>query len=61
MPKLKNRPPKLCKDKAYALVYCNGTRLPMGKWATREADKNYRRFLAESGRFSRTHVLRLVS
>jgi hypothetical protein len=47
MPKLKNRPPRLCKDKAYAVVYCNGTRLPMGKWKTPEAEKNYRRFLAE--------------
>jgi integrase len=47
MPKLKNRPPRLCKDKTYAVVYCNGTRLPMGKWKTPEAEKNYRRFLAE--------------
>lgn len=47
MPKLKNRPPKLCRDKHYAIVYCNGVRLPMGKYGTREADKNYRRFLAE--------------
>jgi hypothetical protein len=47
MPKLKNRPPKLCKDKGYAVVYCSGTRLPMGKWGSREAEKNYRLFLTE--------------
>jgi len=47
MPKLKNRPPKLCKDKAYAIVYCSGTRLPMGKWGSKEVEKNYRLFLTE--------------
>ena len=47
MPRLKNRPPKLSKDKNYAIVYCNGVRLSMGKWGTPEAEKNYRRFLAE--------------
>jgi integrase len=58
MPKLKNRPPKLCKDKAYAIVYCNGTRLPMGKWGTREADQNYRRFLAEWAVASQSSITR---
>jgi integrase len=32
MPKLKNRPPKLSKDKDYAIVYCAGERLVMGRW-----------------------------
>ena len=47
MPRLKIRPPKLSKDKNYAVVYCNGERLPMGRWGSAEADKNYRRFLSE--------------
>jgi len=59
MPKLKHRPPRLCKDKGYALVYCNGERLPMGKWGTREADKNYRRFLTEWAACSQSSVARV--
>lgn len=47
MPRLKIRPPKLSKDREYAIVYCGGERLIMGRWGTQESDTNYKRFLAE--------------
>jgi Site-specific recombinase XerD len=47
MPKLKNRSPKLAKDKNYAVVYFDGKKVPMGIYGTKEAEDNYRRFLME--------------
>ena len=48
MPKLKNRPPALKQDKGYAVVYVGGEKKPLGcKIGTEEAEKAYRRFIAE--------------
>ena len=48
MPKLKNRPPVLKQDKGYAVVYVGGRKEPLGcKFGTKEADKAYKRFIAE--------------
>jgi integrase len=48
MPKLKSRPPKLGKDKGYAVVYSGGKKIPLGcKYGTEEARKAYCRWLAE--------------
>ncbi len=57
MPKLKNHPPKLSKSGNYAYVYLNGERLSMGRYGSKEADQNYRRFIAEWASSSRTATL----
>ncbi len=36
MPKI-NRPPKLCREKTWSVVYFNGDRLYMGPWGSPEA------------------------
>ena len=46
MPKLKNRPPKMCRDKNRAFVWHNGKRVYLGIWKSVDAEKNYRRFKA---------------
>ncbi|HBT75390.1 MAG TPA: hypothetical protein DEB39_00355, partial [Planctomycetaceae bacterium] len=57
MPKLKNHPPKLSKSGNYAYVYLNGDRLSMGRYGSKEADQDYRRFIAEWASSSRTATL----
>ena len=47
MPKLNVRPPKLGQDGKYAVVYSGGKKIRLGKAGTEEAQKEYRRFIAE--------------
>jgi len=46
MPKLKNRLPRLCRDRKLAISWHNGTRIYHGVWGTPDAEKNYKRFIA---------------
>ena len=46
MPKLKNRLPKMSRDKNQAFSKHNGKRYYHGKWGTPDAEKSYKRFLA---------------
>jgi len=46
MPKLKNRLPKLCRDRKSAISWYNGERIYHGVWGSPDADKSYRRFIA---------------
>jgi len=46
MPKLKNRLPKMSRDRNQAFSKHNGKRYYHGKWGTPEAEKSYKRFLA---------------
>jgi len=46
MPKLKNRLPRLCRDRKLAVSWHNGTRIYHGVWGTPDAEKNYKRFIA---------------
>ena len=58
MPRLVNQPPRLSKSGNYAYVYLNGERLAMGRYGSKEADQNYRRFLAEWASSSRAAMVR---
>ena len=46
MPKLKNRLPKICRDRNPAFSKHNGKRHYHGKWGTPEAERSYKRFIA---------------
>jgi integrase len=46
MPKLKNRLPRLCRDRKLAISWYNGKRIYHGVWGTPDAEKNYKRFIA---------------
>jgi hypothetical protein len=46
MPKLKNRFPKMSRDRNQAFSKHNGKRYYHGKWGTHEAEQSYRRFIA---------------
>ena len=46
MPKLKNRLPKLCKDRNQAISWHNGKRFYHGQWGSDKAKKSYKRFIA---------------
>jgi len=46
MPKLKNRFPKVCRDRNQAFSWHNGRRIYHGVWGTSEAEKSYKRFIA---------------
>jgi integrase len=46
MPKLKNRLPKVCRDRNQAFSKHDGKRIYHGKWGTPEAEKSYKRFIA---------------
>ena len=46
MPKLKNRLPKMSRDRNQAFSKHNGKRYYHGKWGTPEAEKSYKRFIA---------------
>ena len=46
MPKLKNRLPRLCRDRKLAISWYNGKRIYHGIWGSPEAEKNYKRFIA---------------
>jgi len=49
MPKLKNRPPKICRIKSnnVTVVYVNGRTIYLGQWRTEKSLQEYVRFLAE--------------
>jgi len=49
MPKIKNRPPKYCKDGRYAAVYIGGKRIRIGHYGSPESRKEYARLCAEIG------------
>ena len=46
MPKLKNRLPKVCRDRNQAFSWYNGRRFYHGVWGSPEAEKSYKRFIA---------------
>ena len=46
MPKLKNRLPKVCRDRNQAFSWYNGKRFYHGVWGSPEAEKSYKRFIA---------------
>jgi len=46
MPKLKNRLPKLCRDRNQAISWHNGKRIIHGVWDSDDAKKSYKRFIA---------------
>jgi len=46
MPKLKNRMPKVCRDRNQAFSWHNGKREYHGVWGSPEAEKSYKRFIA---------------
>ena len=46
MPKLKNRMPKMCRDRNQAISWYKGKRIYLGIWGSPEADKSYKRFIA---------------
>jgi len=46
MPKLKNRLPKICRDRNQAFSKHNGKRHYHGVWGSPEAEKSYKRFIA---------------
>ena len=46
MPKLKNRLPRLCRDRKLAISWYDGKRIYHGVWGTPDAEKNYKRFIA---------------
>jgi len=46
MPKLKTRLPKMCRDRNQAFSWHNGKRIYHGVWASPEAEKSYKRFIA---------------
>ena len=46
MPKLKNRLPKMCRDRNQAFSWHKGKRIYHGVWGSPEAEKNYKRFIA---------------
>jgi hypothetical protein len=46
MPKLKNRLPKMCRDRNQAISWHNGKRIYHGAWDSTEAKKSYKRFIA---------------
>ena len=46
MPKLKNRLPRLCRDRKLAISWYNGKRIYHGIWGSPESEKNYKRFIA---------------
>ncbi|MDR0327679.1 MAG: site-specific integrase [Planctomycetaceae bacterium] len=46
MPKLKNRLPKVCRDRNQAFSWHNGKRIYHGVWGSPEAEKSYKRFIA---------------
>ncbi len=47
MPKLKNRPPKLCKNGNYAFVRYQGEKISLGRWGSDESKQAYARFITE--------------
>lgn len=47
MPRLKTRPPKLCRDRQQAIVYLNGERVYLGTYGTDEAQRAYDKLIAE--------------
>ena len=47
MPKLKNRPPKLCKMGNYAVVRFQNKKTVLGRWGSDEAKQAYARFVTE--------------
>lgn len=48
MPKKKSsKPPVMRQDRKYACVYIAGNKVFLGKWGSEEAEKNYKRVLAE--------------
>jgi hypothetical protein len=46
MPKLKNRLPKICRNRNQAFSKNNGKRIYHGVWGSPEAEKSYKRFIA---------------
>ena len=46
MPKLKNRLPKMCRDRNQAISWYKGERIFHGRWNSDEAKKSYKRFIA---------------
>ena len=46
MPKLKNRLPKMCRDRNQAISWYKGKRIFHGRWNSDEAKKSYKRFIA---------------
>ena len=46
MPKLKNRLPKMCRDRNQAISWYKGKRIHHGVWNSPEAERNYKRFIA---------------
>ena len=47
MPKLKNRPPKLCKNGDYAFIRYQGKKISLGRWGSDESKQAYARFITE--------------
>ncbi len=47
MPRLSKRPPKMGRDGKYAVVYLNSKKIRLGRYGSDEAQREYRRFLAE--------------
>jgi len=45
MPKLKNRLPKICRDRNQSFSWHNGKRFYHGVWGSPEAEKSYKRFI----------------
>lgn len=47
MPKLCNKPPKMChrKDRDIAYVTCHGEKIYLGKWGEKKTLENYKRFV----------------
>jgi len=41
MPKLKNRPPKLCKNGNYAFIRYQGKKISLGRWGSDESKQAY--------------------
>ena len=47
MPRLKNRLPRMYRDRGLAYVKINGQRLRLGPWGSDQAEEEYRRLMAE--------------
>jgi len=47
MPKLKNRPPKLCKNGDYTFIRYQGKKISLGRWGSDESKQAYARFITE--------------
>ena len=47
MPRLKNRPPRMTRNRSTAVVYIDGEVVRLGKWGSTEAQEAYDRLIAE--------------